>query len=108
MASSAELTTSLARIYRHADVELRLAKADGWSLDESANAGSEPADLGHLAATLVNNPVTSSKPLLVTRIRNAPRLAGTMLIRTDEADGDWRCEANLDMHISGGVLDVLR
>jgi len=103
-----QLTTSLARIYRHSDVELRLANADGWSMSESTNTAAERTELGHLVATLVNNPAAGSKPLPVTRIPNKPQLAGTMLIRTDEADGDWRCEANLDLHVSGGVMDVLR
>src|SRR5205807_7670193 len=75
---------------------------------ESTDAGSERSELGHFVAALVNNSLTGGKPLVLTRTANQPQVSGTMLIRTDEADGDWRCEANLDLQVSGGVLDVIR
>ena len=47
-------------------------------------------------------------PPMVTRWPNQPRVTGQMFIRADEADGDWRGEAQLNLQIADGVLDELR
>ena len=95
------------RIYRRPDVQLQVQGLDGWNTDDEL-----PSDHGHEQGRLITalaaaDAAAETQPT-IARTANRPRVAGKMLIRAIQADGDWRCEANLDLEISNGVLDELR
>jgi hypothetical protein len=95
------------RIYRQNDVQLKIQPAAEWTGKDEREIGEYRPGLGRLAASMASGATGVALPL-VTRSLNSPRLAGQMLIHASQADGDWRCEANLNLEIGGGLLDELR
>jgi hypothetical protein len=95
------------RIYRQNDVQLRLRPAAGWSQADDVDLGKYRLGFGRLTAALRSKLARQESPG-VSRAPNQPHVTGAMFTRVDEADGDWRGEVNLNLVVSGGVLDELR
>ncbi len=93
-------------IYRQADVQLEVQSGSGWSRQELAD-GEQRREMGRLVASLRSNSERAAPPS-VSRLANKPQVKGQIIIRAEQADGDWQGEVNLNLEASGGVLDEIR
>lgn len=106
--ADSEQASAVARIYRQEDVLLMVEPGTGWSVQENPPTISTRRNWGQLAVVLASTADGGESLATIKRSPNQARVTGKLLIRANEADGDWRGEVLLDLDIAGGVVDELR
>ena len=103
----AEVTSHQMRIYRAADVRVRVLDATGWNSVASPELGHQVDGLGRLVAQLDQSASQPSEPNLAVST-NRPQLSGRLGLRVADDRGQWTCEADLDLQVDRGLLDQIR
>jgi hypothetical protein len=104
----AVLTSSVLRIYRRSDIQIDVRPAQGWTRQDDPALGQSRDGWGRLAAVLRGDGAMDDRPPIVVRTPNQPQVSGLMFIAAREDDGDWQGEVELQLDVTGGVLDQLR
>jgi hypothetical protein len=104
----AVLTSSVLRIYRRSDIQIDVRPAHGWTRQDDPALGQSRDGWGRLAAVLRGDGAMDDRPPIVVRTPNQPQVSGLMFIAAREDDGDWQGEVELQLDVTGGVLDQLR
>jgi hypothetical protein len=100
------------RIYRQSEVAVQLQAAGGWERLADTAIGQQ-AELGRLVAALRRGGGGTSAGSVgtgpvVTVSQNLPELSNRFALRVVENKGQWFAEADLELQVKGGVLDVLQ
>jgi hypothetical protein len=104
----ADTTSRQLRIYRAADIRVRLLDATGWKAGSPPELGHHVDGRGRLVAQLdrAAGAQPSEPNLAVSMYR--PQVSGRLAWRVAGVSGQWSCEADLDLQVDRGVLDHVR
>jgi hypothetical protein len=112
----AALTEAVLRIYRQPLVAAQLQSAPGWERfgepeigqESPERSGSEGGSLGRLVAALRRSGGEGASAPVVVLSSNQPEVTSRLALRAIEREGQWIAEADLELSVAGGALDVLQ
>ena len=104
----AQSKEALVRICRHSEVTVQLASATGWTQSQEQNVGQHFEDQGRLVAALHRAGDVAPPPVIAVSL-NRPQVEHRLALRvSSNSEGQWYAEADVELAISTGVLDLLR
>jgi hypothetical protein len=104
----AAVTEAALRIYRQPQVAAQLQSAPGWERVAEPEIGRQAPERGRLVAALRRSGGGAGSQPVVTLGPNQPEVTSRLALRVSEHEGQWIAEADVELSVLGGALDVLQ